>query len=255
MENVLRVAQFNISGGFYVGDESEEYLDREAATKVDDSLFRETIEIINSEQIDIVCFQEIITNEEVAYIENIMKNTELNYKEIIELSPCNLVKDTDCGLAILSKYPITDMEAGLFKNPKLSKTTSSGNTYYTYEKGYLMIEVVVNGEKITVLTHHGFPFRRFNSTPEANPKVFKEFDSIIKKLEPTVVTGDFNAERFYDMMDYTRESYQKGFDEVTTVDNMKFDNILTLNDIKMENQKTRKTLSDHFMLIADIKLK
>lgn len=255
MENVLRVAQFNISGGFYVGDESEEYLEREAATKVDDSLFRETIEIINSEQIDIVCFQEIITNEEVAYIENIMKNTELNYKEIIELSPCNLVKDTDCGLAILSKYPITNMESGLFKNPKLSKTTSSGNTYYTYDKGYLMIEVVVNGEKIKVLTHHGFPFRRFNSTPEANPKVFKEFDSIIKKFEPTVVTGDFNAERFYEMMDYTRENYQKGFDEVTTVDNMKFDNILTLNEKSMINQKTRKTLSDHFMLIADIKLK
>ena len=255
MENVLRVAQFNISGGFYVGDESEEYLEREAATKVDDSLFRETIEIINSEQIDIVCFQEIITNEEVAYIENIMKNTELNYKEIIELSPCNLVKGTDCGLAILSKYPITNMESGLFKNPKLSKTTSSGNTYYTYDKGYLMIEVVVNGEKIKVLTHHGFPFRRFNSTPEANPKVFKEFDSIIKKFEPTVVTGDFNAERFYEMMDYTRENYQKGFDEVTTVDNMKFDNILTLNEKSMINQKTRKTLSDHFMLIADIKLK
>jgi endonuclease/exonuclease/phosphatase family metal-dependent hydrolase len=118
-----------------------------------------------------------------------------------------------------------------------------------------MIEVVVNGEKIKVLTHHGFPFRRFNSTPEANPKVFKEFDSIIKKLEPTVVTGDFNAERFYEMMDYTRENYQKGFDEVTTVDNMKFDNILTLNEKSMINQKTRKTLSDHFMLIADIKLK
>lgn len=253
MDNFLRVAQFNISGGFYIGDESEEYLDREAATKVDDSLFRETVEIINSEQIDVVCFQEIITNEEVAYIENIMKNTELNYKEVIELSPCNLVKDTDCGLAILSKFPITNVESGIFTNPKLSKTTSSGNTYYTYDKGFLMVEISKDGEKIKILTHHGFPYRRFNSTPEANKKVFKEFDSIIKRLDPDIVTGDFNAECFIDMMEHTKATYQKGFDEPTTVDNMKFDNILARQENTIINHKTRKTLSDHFMLIAEIK--
>ena len=45
----LKIATFNISGGFYCGDESQEYLDREAATSVDNRLLNEIIDNINKE--------------------------------------------------------------------------------------------------------------------------------------------------------------------------------------------------------------
>lgn len=247
----LKIATFNISGGFYCGDETQEYLDREAAASVDNRLLNEIIENINKEDIDIICFQEIITTKEIEYIDTIVNNTNLKYHESYELSPCNLVKDTDCGLAILSKYPITKTIKKLFTNPKLSKTTSSGNTYYTYDKGYLVVSIDVDEKELNILTHHGFPFRRFNSSPEQNPLTFLEFDNVINNLRPNVITGDFNAENFMDLMPKTNNSYQRIINEVTTVDGKKFDDILILKDKSSKSQKIIKLLSDHFLIVVE----
>lgn len=249
----LKIATFNISGGFYCGDESQEYLDREAATSVDNRLLNEIIDNINQENIDIICFQEIITTQEIKYIETIRNNTQLKYYESYELSPCNLVKDTDCGLAILSKYPITNSIKDIFTNPKLSKTTSSGNTYYTYDKGYLIASIDINGKELNILTHHGFPFRRFNSSPEKNPSVFQEFDNVINNHKPYIVTGDFNAEDFMDMMTQTSKVYKRLINEITTVDNKKFDDILIPQNALYNSKKTVKLLSDHFLIIVELK--
>ncbi len=249
----LKIATFNISGGFYCGDESQEYLDREAATSVDNRLLNEIIDNINQENIDIICFQEIITTQEIKYIETIRNNTQLKYYESYELSPCNLVKDTDCGLAILSKYPITNSIKDIFTNPKLSKTTSSGNTYYTYDKGYLIASIDINGKELNILTHHGFPFRRFNSSPEKNPSVFQEFDNVINNHKPYIVTGDFNAEDFMDMMPQTSKAYKRLINEITTVDDKKFDDILIPQNALYNSKKTVKLLSDHFLIIVELK--
>ena len=110
----------------------------------------------------------------------------------------------------------------------------------------------INGSYISVLNHHGFPFRRFNSIPEDNKDVFIEFDNYIKEFNPDVVTGDFNAETFIDMMDYTRNNYIKTINEVTTDDGKKFDNILLKNS--NYSSKIIKSLSDHFMIVSEIEI-
>ena len=248
----IKIATFNISGGFYCGDESQEYLDREAATSVDNKLLNEIIDNINTENIDIICFQEIITTKETQYIETIVNNTNLKYYESYELSPCNLVKDTNCGLAILSKYPITKSIKELFANPKLSKTTSSGNTYYTYDKGYLIATIDIEGKELNLLTHHGFPFRRFNSSPEKNPSTFQEFNQVINNLKPNIVTGDFNAENFMDLMPDVNNNYQRIINDITTVDNKRFDDILIPKDKLYNSKNIIKLLSDHFLIIIEI---
>lgn len=249
----LKVASFNISGGFYGGDESTEYLDREAVESYDNKFLNEIIKIINENDLDLICFQEIITTEKVKYIKKIVDETNLKYSVEFELSPCNIIKDTDCGLAILSKYPIINCEKGKFTNPMLSKTTSSGKTYYTFDKGYIICDVDVDGNVIKVLTHHGFPFRRFNSTPEENKLTFKEFDDIIKNKNIDIITGDFNADNFMMMMDYTNTNYVRTINQVTTVDGKMFDDILL-----KRNQKNKpdmiKSLSDHYIVINNIKI-
>lgn len=248
----LKIATFNISGGFYCGDESQEYLDREAASSVDNKLLNEIIDNINKEDIDIICFQEIITTKETQYIENIVNNTSLKYYESYELSPCNLVKDTNCGLAILSKYPITKSIKEIFTNPKISKTTSSGNTYYTYDKGYLVVTIDIEGKELNLLTHHGFPFRRFNSSPEQNPLTFQEFDKVINNLKPNIVTGDFNAENFIDLMPQTNNNYKRTINDITTVDDKKFDDILLPQEQEYISKKIIKLLSDHYLIVVEL---
>ena len=244
----FKIANYNVSGGFYIGNEDNEYLDREAVDSVDNMLLNQIIEIINSEQIDVICFQEIITTKEIEYLETIANNTDLKYYDFFELSECNIVKNTNCGVAIFSKYPLKYINKELFPNPKLSKTTSSGNTYYTYDKGYMICEIEKETGNITVLTHHGFPYRRFNSTPENNKQVFEFFDGVISRYKPNVITGDFNAENFMELMPKTAEVYKRTINDITTVDGKKFDDILVDKEEKCSTQII-KQLSDHFIVI------
>ena len=249
----LKVATYNISGGFYEDNQTVDFFDKDKAAGIDLRLLNDIVKIINDENIDIICFQEIITTKSINYINMLMEGTDLKYESHFELSPCHIVKDTDCGVAILSRYPITGSIQKMFTNPKLAKTTSSGNTYYTFDKGLLVSEINVDGKTISVLTHQNFPFRRFNSTPEANENIFIEFDNYIKEFNPDIVNGDFNSENFIDMMPYTNNTYVKTVNEVTTDDGMRFDNILIKKGVNY-SAKIIKSLSDHFIVVDEVEL-
>lgn len=249
----LKIASFNISGGFYEDDQKVDFFDKETSSDIDTRLLDDIVKIINEENLDIICFQEIITTERINYINRIMEKTNLKYEEHFELSPCHIIDNTECGIAILSKYPISDSIKKKFTNPGLSKTTSSGNTYYMFDKGFLIANINIDNNNLNILTHHGFPFRRFNSTPEDNKNTFIEFDNYIKEYKPDIVTGDFNSENFINMMSYTKDNYIKTIKEITTVDGMKFDNILLKNNTNY-SEKIIKSLSDHYIVINEIEL-
>lgn len=249
----LKIASYNISGGFYEDDQSVDFFDKNTSDDIDLRLLNDIVKNINEEDIDIICFQEIITTERIRYIERIMENTNLKYEEHFETSPNNTIENTNVGIAILSKYPIDSSIKKLFTNPMLSKTTSSGNTYYTFDKGLIISTINVNGTSLNVLTHHGFPYRRFNSTPEENKDCFAEFDNYIKEYNPDIITGDFNSENFMDLMSYTNENYIRTFNVPTTDDGKRFDDILLRKNTEYSTKKI-ESLSDHFMIISEIEL-
>ena len=250
----LKIATFNISGGVYEDDQSVDYLDKSQFERIDARLHDDIIRIANEEQLDVLCFQEIITTESFHYIDKIVAETELKYVSALELSPCNTLKDARCGIAILSKYPLTEEAKELITNPMLAKTTSSGKTYYTFDKGYQIVTIELGDQSIRLFNHHNFPFRRFNSTPEANPTVFAEVDGVIASYTPDIVAGDFNAEAFLDLMPYLAEHYTKTIDAGTTDDGKKFDNILVKKGTDA-NAKLIESYSDHYMVVAEIVLK
>ena len=70
----FKIASLNISGGFYIGSEEKEYLDRESVDAIDNKLLQQIINIINSEELDVICFQEIITTERIKYIQRFYFN-------------------------------------------------------------------------------------------------------------------------------------------------------------------------------------
>lgn len=249
----LKIASYNISGGFYNSDDKTEYLDKERVENVDDKMLQQIIETINAEDIDVICFQEIITTERIQYIQSICNRTNLKYYEFYELSECNIVKDTNCGIAVLSKYPIEIVQKELFPNSGLTKTTSSGKTYYLYDKGYMIVCLNVNNKEISLLTHHGFPYGVFNSTAEENPEVFKFFDDAIERYKPDIITGDFNAENFMLLMDKTDDKYFRTIDNITTVEGKKLDDIC-LRKNNEYSSKVLRLLSDHYMIITVVDL-
>ncbi|MBR5388962.1 endonuclease/exonuclease/phosphatase family protein [Candidatus Saccharibacteria bacterium] len=248
----LRIASYNISGSIYQNDDSTDYLDRKRSEDIDTRLLNNIVDNINQEKLDIICFQEIITTDHINYISRIIERTDLKHAEIFELSPCNTVENANCGLATLSKYPIIDSIKQLFTNPMLSKTTTNGNTYYTYDKGFLLTNIQIDNKKLSILNNHNFPFRRFNSTAEENVPVFVEFDNYVNNLKPNIIIGDFNSEHFLKMTPYTNKHYRKTINDPTTDDGMHFDNILLPNQINYTTKILSSSLSDHFMIIAEI---
>lgn len=251
----LKVASYNVSSGFYRDNQNVDFFDKEKPNDVDPRLLNDAIKIINDEDIDIICFQEIITTTRINHINRIIEKTKLKYEDHFELSPCHIIENAESGIAILSKYPIVSSIKKLFTNPMLSKTTSSGKTYHTFDKGFLMSTISVNNRRLNILTHHGFPFGRFNSTPEDNVGTFIEFDNYIKQYKPDIITGDFNSENFIDMMPYTKDNYIKTINGATKDDGMKLDNILLKSSNNNDySEKIIKLSSDHFMVINEIEL-
>ncbi len=249
----LKIASYNISGGFYNIDDKTEYLDKKAVETVDSKLLKQIIETINNNDIDVICFQEIITTERVQYIKSLFDGTNLKYFEIFELSESNIIKNTNCGLAVFSRYPIEVMKKELFPNPELTKTTKSGNTYYSYDKGYMLVKIKINDDIIKLLTHHGFPYGVFDSNPEENANVFMFFDDVIEKYNPDVITGDFNAEDFMSLMNKTANKYFRTINSITTVKGKKQDDILIRKN-KKYSSGVLKLLSDHYMVITVVDL-
>ena len=230
----LKIASYNISGGFFNSSDTTEYLDKERVETVDDGLLKEIMDTVINEEIDVICFQEIITTERIKYIDRICENTDLKYYDYFELSECNIVKDTNCGIAILSKYPIEIIRKII-----------------TTERIKYIDRIKVKGEEITILNHHGFPYEVFDSTPEENPNVFKFFDKAIELAKPDVIVGDFNANNFMPLMEKTSEKYIRTIDSVTTVEGEKLDDIL-LPKGSYYTCKVLKLLSDHYMIITEI---
>ena len=83
----LKIASYNISGGFFNSSDTTEYLDKERVETVDDGLLKEIMDTVINEEIDVICFQEIITTERIKYIDRICENTDLIYEMEKMLNP------------------------------------------------------------------------------------------------------------------------------------------------------------------------
>lgn len=247
----LKVASYNTSCGFYVGEgEKTEFLDRKQVEQIDTKMLKQTIDYINQEDLDIICFQEMVTMENFDYLGSIAKETQLKYYKNFEVSECHIIRDAKLCISIMSKYPIVDTYTGFFPNPNLKMTTTSGNTYSIFDKGYIICDIDINGEIVRVFNHHGYPFRRFNSTARENMVVFEYFDKVIKEHDPDIIFGDFDTEDFMELTP-ALNNYVKTTSEATDIDGYKLDNILLRPHI-LYTSKVVKLLSDHYLVQCEI---
>ena len=124
---------------------------------------------------------------------------------------------------------------------------------YLYDKGYMIVDLTIEGKNIKLLNIHGFPYGTFDSTAEDNMQVFEFFDDVIERDNPDIITGDFNVEDMMSLMPKTNSNYIRTIDRETTVEGRKLDDILLHNDVKYSSN-VLKLLSDHFMVITTIEL-
>ncbi len=248
----MKIGSWNISSGINVNNYKDELFDITPRVNVNDECLIQISQLIKQNNLDIIALQEVITTPSFHFLENLSKLTGLKYFCEFEISPGFLIENTRFGVAILSKYPIKNIQNKLFKNPNLNKVTEKG-TYSSHDKGY--ISATING--ITFISTQFLPFHRFNEKIVNFKYYFNEFQSDVIKNN-AIVCGDFNAvsgaSELGKVLDKLQTTHTFCFNDVTTTDGKLTDNILLPKGTKIKNKyiETKITPSDHFLCVIEI---
>tara|TARA_B110000971_G_scaffold212980_1_gene243171 strand:+ start:347 stop:1078 length:732 start_codon:yes stop_codon:yes gene_type:complete len=169
----------------------------------------------------------------------------------------------DSGLLIASKYPITKKKAHIFKH-------SYGEDKLSH-KGVLVVDIVINNKKYSILNTHlnADPIFGFKKKAiDIRDKQIKQMRSIVKRkklnnINNIIICGDFNIDYndlsvikpLLNIYRYNTINQQK----IVTFSEEKaqLDYIIILNQVKSKNKPKYKRfintrLSDHYMLGLDV---
>jgi endonuclease/exonuclease/phosphatase family metal-dependent hydrolase len=182
----LRIGSWNVREG--LPDPSTDPLDRPAALA---SLAALVIE----QRIDVLAMQEVDYDVigRSSVLTTLRTETALQYIHADQLSPSSYLPGYRSGLALASRTPIVGRGMERFPNPGLVT-----GDMRSYDKGVLAGTVQAGGMRLTVVTAHSFPFRRFGATPDENrfAPVWQALAEHLGKLDdPLVLCGDFNTPR------------------------------------------------------------
>ena len=141
--NQIKFATFNVGGGVPYRKMPE---------------FQETwfnavdymAKLIADQGLDIVCFQEVLTGDEkyLSMCSEIRRKSGLKYYIECMLSDSHIVTGRKMGVAIVSKFPITESQRFRLENPNIVHRMDSGGIYRSHEKGFLITEVKTDEGKI-----------------------------------------------------------------------------------------------------------
>jgi len=246
----MRIATWNIGGGFISSDQKHEFDTEDISYFIDE---------IKKIQPDIICFQEIHVSENNDQPKMIAK--ALGYKSLkTEIIADSHLKDGEkLSIAIISKYPIISSKFNKLPNPNL-EFIWNGKKAFSHDKGFLEVVINYQDTSISVLSGHMVPFRKFERDFIADK--FKNIRNEIEKIichekMPTVIGADMNFEDIYQLIPNVFKQDFKFIlnDEPTTPKDRKYDKIIISNDWIFANSKIIQGRADHYLCFADIDLK
>jgi endonuclease/exonuclease/phosphatase family metal-dependent hydrolase len=260
----LKVATWNISE--CVSKEWDITQKIEMAKGIEDSnILKEVINEINEKDIDIVGFQEFLSElddtEKVS--KKITENTKLKYYYSFATSPTFLIENGKAGVAIFSKYPIIDSNARKYWNPNLSVTKDNGKVIYMFDKGIITSEIDLGERKINIINSHALAFGRFGKTAHDYPESYAVLDNAIseafEKNENVIMMGDLNATnieklipRNYNKLKETITDYVSEEDKINKTE--KIDYLMVSKNIKKINMQIVNNSSDHYAFILECEI-
>jgi endonuclease/exonuclease/phosphatase family metal-dependent hydrolase len=243
---MLRVASWNVHEGIPSGTDIS---DRAIREEVTDLLLRNRIDILGLQEVD------FDASSRSSILETIQRNTSLRYSAQNILSSSSFNPICRAGVALASRYPLTDRRQILFSNPDLD-TELNGASIRTHDKGAVSATAALPGLDISVVSLHTIPFRLFRR--EADELEFQplwtELSAELADLlvKPLVVCGDFNTARRdlvsrSDELRLTRAILNK-----PTHRGQSNDDILYSGGFKATAVKILENFSDHRLCIAEL---
>lgn len=206
-------------------------------------------------EIDIVCFEEaIISFDKLEPIGNYIKmHTDLKYVEEFNLSDSHINLGAKMGVVVCSKYELTIDEKIMMTNPKLVKKIDENTTFYSHDKGFMVVDV----QGIKLVCGHCLPFHVFDRDSKEYLEIFSEIDSKLLKLYESnnrlILCGDFN----YNDIDILFPKMTKTLTEVikgSTKKDKQLDHLLVSDSIEILNAEIIDNIADHKCIMAEIKI-
>lgn len=179
----LRVITYNIRGGMGNGDKSQPPVDaKKNLPKIADFLRAEGADIIFLQEVD-VNVKRSGSIDEVALLSG-----DLNFAG--KFAPAIDLQGGQFGVAILSRWPISDARVEKLFKPDYSNHVPKYPDYYDEQRVILLVHVETPRGKIAVLcTHLGLT----NDQREKQLQRIAEIASEEAKLHPVIFGGDLNA--------------------------------------------------------------
>ena len=196
---MIRFATFNIGGGVP---------EKNALSQMSEPFnFIEYItSLITKNQIDVVCFQEVLIGDEMNPSMSCMisEKCDLKYYKELMLSDSHIVHGRKMGVSILSKYPIVDSEVFMLENPNITCISKSGSLYVSHEKGFLITKVLTDEGEICCVTGHCIPYHSFKRDSLEFIRIFSKLeDRLLDLLDSNshvLIGADFNTTKLSVLM-------------------------------------------------------
>ncbi len=217
----IRVMTYNMGYGFGLGSDGSDYHPK--TREEIEAAIREMGELIRTDSIDVVLFQEIDFGSKrsgnfdqlalLAELTGLSYGAEAvgwdaNYVPFPYWPPSYYFGRVLSGGAVLSRFPIVDNQVMLLKKP--DENAGYYNRFYLY-RFHQAVGMVVNGDTIYVVNNHLEAFRTANRMEHAQSLVHWVED-LSKSKNVIVVGGDmnalpYNAVQFTDFNDKSGDDY------------------------------------------------
>lgn len=247
----MRIATWNIGGGFISSDKTHEY------NKENIHYFIETLKSIRP---DIVCFQEIHVSEQNDQPQIIANFLGFQYITTHAEVDSHLKDGEKLSISIISRFPIISSKFNMLPNPNL-KFIWKGKTAFSHDKGFQEAIIDYNGTNIRILSGHMLPLRQFGK--DFLDDEFEDMRNHIEKIIlhekiPSMICADMNFDKDIEIL--LPNVFLNKFKSIlkntpTTPKGRKYDKIITSKEWVSNNSEIIKGKADHFLCFADIELK
>jgi endonuclease/exonuclease/phosphatase family metal-dependent hydrolase len=213
---------------------------------------------INELRMDIVGFQEVRFDQGIAAdLDAVARYTGLSYVETFALSPSSFFSGACAGIAIASRYPLTDVQKIKLPNPNLSRS-ASGQQISSHDKGLLSVRVDVAGRPVTLASLHMLPFHIFERSADdvAFTTIWQRLSGELARLAqfPLIVCGDFNTPKRDFISSSQSLKLSSAVGDRPTYNDAAIDDILYSSQFSASAVKTLPNFSDHAFCIGELEL-
>lgn len=179
-----------------------------------------------------------------------------------------LLNDKFYGLAICSKFPISEYSTQKLANPQLEIIRPNGDYWRMHDKFIQKATVnVAQNKSLRLINTHLFPFQHFerNFWDAEFADLRKQWAAmLLPDSHTSLICGDFNTvgisikkafpelkigENLHSLVNYDGKKYQPKYPYDTQIEY-----ILATPDIKLIAAEAKMVYSDHPFLIADVEI-